>query len=211
MITSSNFSIYGGQSLAVPQWIISGRKIDPRANDNVYDWLQYRVRDIFAKYAADPDVNTVLNTIRSFDMAYFADAGAKTFWERSATSPIVINPFWRIHRLDSGSGGLCGQSSPPKGLTNSVLHEGRHAYQASLTVLTNNDVDLDFLPRSVGITPTNIVLDTTTSRTVCDQSANQLHQLSYKGDAALDQAGSPDFASFAWEYDAWTFSSRHVR
>jgi hypothetical protein len=68
MVTSSNFSIYGGQSLGIPQWIISGRQIDPRANANVYDWLQYRMKDIFAKYANDPDVNTVLNAIRSFDV-----------------------------------------------------------------------------------------------------------------------------------------------
>ena len=220
MITSSNFAVYGGESLAIPQWIISGRKIDSRAGDNVYDWLQYRVKDIFAKYATDSDVSTVLNAIRSFNMGYLPNEYARTFWERSATSPITINPFYEILRLDSlAYAGACGLPASPKSLTDTVLHEGRHAYQAFLTIIPNNDKDQDFLPAaSLSIPPTDIMRDTTDLRTVCDASANpdnQLSQRRYKGDvsypASYDSAEGPDFASYAWEYDAWSFASRNVK
>ena len=213
IITSSNFAVYQQESLAISQWIISGRKIDSRAGDNVYDWLQYRVKDIFAKYAADSDVNTVLNAIRSFNMSYLLNSYAVTSWERSATSPVTINPFYAIHRLDSLAGtGACVLPASPKALTDTILHEARHAYQASLINLPDNDKDGDFLPfASVGIPPADIIRDTTDSRTVCNALAppgSQLIPRAYSGDLTFD---APDFASFAWEYDAWSFASSHVR
>lgn len=213
VITSSNFGVFEGHSLLVPQWIRSGRKIDPRSDPNVYDWLQYRMKDIFAKYANDPDVNMLLNAIRSFDASYLEGADAITHWDRSATSPITINPFRGTIRIDGASGGGCTLAPTLKTLTRTVLHEGRHAYQASLTVPAGNDIDFDFLPRSgaVGIAPYNTIVDTNDTRTVCNQHTDELHQKFYRGDATYDSDGPPDFASYAREYDAWVFSSTHVK
>ena len=88
-----------------------------------------------------------------------------------------------------------------------LLHEARHAYQASQAALPGNDADYDWLVNAITVAPTDIFLDTTTPRTVCNQAGNTTLTLGYHGDNRFDQPGSPDFAGYAWEQDAFVFSS----
>lgn len=90
------------------------------------------------------------------------------------------------------------------------LHEGRHTYQASRTLVLNNDKDFDMLPAYPhSIAPTDVMVDSSTSRLVCNQETDMTLDKTYKGDSSLDSYGHPDFASYAWEMDAWLFSSNN--
>jgi uncharacterized repeat protein (TIGR01451 family) len=93
-----------------------------------------------------------------------------------------------------------------------LLHEARHAYQASIATATN-DVDQDFLVYAIGIgvAPTSIFLDTTTGRTVCDEYGNSgsgaFSTVGYFGDSLADASAT---ANLALEFDAWVFASGHI-
>ncbi len=90
-----------------------------------------------------------------------------------------------------------------------MLHEARHAYQG-LQAVSSNDGDGDFLLKAIQVAPFNVVIDSSEDmRTVCDQMADALHEIHYKGDQSFDQPGEPDYANWAWEMDAWVFCTSH--
>jgi len=162
-------------------------------------------KDIFT--SASGDRATVLNAISSYTIDVMAEYG-KTNWQRAPQSPVVINPYFTIHRTNIPSSSVCLQPVA-KSLRNTFLHEARHAYQASRAAVAGNDHDGDFLVNSIPIAPTGISADTTASRTVCNQSTDTTLALAYHGDSVFDQPGAPDYASYAWEMDAWTFAGMH--
>jgi hypothetical protein len=203
LIKSTNYPVYGGPSLPVPQWIISGTRIDSHSSGDVYDWFQARARDIFA--SATGNVQTVLSAVSYYTVGAIDSEGV-TNWQRASQSPIEINPFYIEHRLGSAGSTECGFSYTD-GFRDTLLHEARHAYQASQAALPGNDVDGDFLVNAISIAPTDIFLDTTTPRTVCNVDANTTVVLGYHGDGVVDQPGPPDNANYAWEQDARAFSS----
>jgi hypothetical protein len=109
-----------------------------------------------------------------------------------------------IESLDN----VCGNPRA-KYFTNNLIHEGRHAYQASQASISGNDKDHDFLVNSIAIAPLTILLDTTTARTVCNAVPGTTLSLAYHGDSIFDQSGAPDYAYYAIEMDAYTFAGSH--
>ena len=83
---------------------------------------------------------------------------------------LPLGTYSSIMRVDIDGGIICGQTRT-KFLTNTVLHEARHAYQNTLAWLQGNDTDVDFLVNNIPIAPNNVMQDTTTIRTVCNPSA----------------------------------------
>jgi hypothetical protein len=109
-------------------------------------------------------------------------------------------------RLDTPGTAVCGNADLAL-LTNTVYHEARHAYQASQAAIAGNDQDGDFLVNAISLAPTTIFLDTATERTVCNENTNTTLSLAYHGDSVFDQPYAPDYASYAWEEDAWVFAA----
>ena len=205
MIQTTNYPVYGGSSLAIRQWIISGTQIDAKATCQVFDWVQTRTRDIFA--SATGDVSVVLSAISSYTVAVERDDAA------GHTSPggvVSISPYFMDSRLDSKSLGNYGFAHTQKFFTAIFLHEARHAYQLQIST-PSNDNDGDRLVRTVTVAPTNVIVDSLDARTVCNQSTSTTEQRSYKGDSNPDAWESPDWASRAWEMDAWKFTSVHAQ
>ncbi len=209
-IKTTNYPVYGGNDLAIPQWIISGTQIDPHASGQVYDWFQARAKDIFS--SATGDVATVLAAVSTYTVAALPTGGV-TNWQRAAQSPIVLNPYFSVSRTDTTFPDtiFCGNTYT-KWFTQTLLHEARHAYQASQAAIPGNDKDGDFLVVSIAIAPTTIFLDTTTPRAVCNVTSGgpgTTLSLAYHGDNVFDQPNQPDYASYAWEMDAYVFESSH--
>jgi hypothetical protein len=109
--------------------------------------------------------------------------------------------------------GFCGLLASPMWFTATYYHEARHTYQASISILPNNDVDGDFLVANpVPVDGSQFIQDTPTVRNVCNQDApqnQQVQQKGYKGDTgpnSFDQSDAPDWASWAWEMDAFWFA-----
>lgn len=213
-LKTTNYPVYQND-LGIVQWIVSGAVIDPHASGGVYDWVQARTRDIFG--SATGDVATVLSTVSSYNVSYLAGAGGQTNWTVNSvtntftatpTSSITLNPYLNNYRVDSVDAPLCGINGT-RAFTNTVLHEARHAYQSSQAALSNNDLDGDFLVKSIGVAPVSIVIDSTTSRQVCDSTDSTTEQRSFHGDAVLDSYQAPDFAIRAFQYDAVTFAASH--
>jgi hypothetical protein len=208
----TNYRTWGGQSLEVRQWIISGNKIDPIATGPVFDWFQYRVKDIFDR--ASPDLRTVLAKIRTYSLTNAFGNLAQTpgTWG-NADSPVQFNPYFRETRIDSVQTGLCGLPDTPRGFTNTVYHEARHAYQFALTAVTNNDEDNDYLVNNVSISPTDLIVDSTASRAVCNPYTGSVLQFVFKGRGNFDDYGdllnNRPGVSYANEMDAAKFASQH--
>lgn len=205
-IKTTNYPVYQASNLRINQWIVSNARIDTHSSGQVYDWVQSMTRDVFA-YATG-DTATVLGAVSTYTIQA-GPWGGLANWVRAAQSPIVINPYFLDDRLNNAqSVPVCGNASS-KGLTNTLIHEARHAYQASRAASSGNDQDGDFLVKVMPISPTDIVVDTTVLRSVCDEVNKVISQRSYRGDTVFDQPGTPDFASYAWEMDAWKFASLH--
>jgi len=216
-IMTPDFPLWGGTDLAIPQWITSGTVIDPKAIPPVYDWLQTRTKDIFAGYPNDPMVQKVFSSTLKYNAAAVTNAaGTPMGGQANPANPnqISINPFWNPYRAS-----LTGIIIPFCGcidtnaLPTIVIHEARHTYQyaqaglGTVGAIPNNDKDHDSLVEAIDTAPTTIFLDTTTSRTVCNEDTNQLLSMSYQGDTTPDpQPG----ASYATEMDAWVFSTMHA-
>ena len=210
-IITTNYPMDGGAPLVVPQWIISSTtpRIDPRSSGDVYDWFQARARDVFA--SATGDLKTVLETISNYTIAasISSGGGCQTNWVRAAQSPVVCVPYFMTMRLDSPTTSTCGIPRT-KAFTNSLYHEARHAYQASLAAIPGNDGDGDFLPlNDAPIAPKSILRDNAVQRNVCRTSTDSILSWAYHGDAVFDKDGDPDFASYAREMDAYTFAGAH--
>jgi hypothetical protein len=131
-------------------------------------------------------------------------------------SPVVFNPYYEMLRLDSPAGGVCGLPGASHTLTYVLYHEARHAYQFSLTTLLNsgssNDEDRDYLVNVVPILPNDIIVDSTVTRTVCDEFSNTTMQLAFKGpgnsDAYGDVRNHVPGVGYAIEMDAHKFASQ---
>jgi uncharacterized repeat protein (TIGR01451 family) len=213
-LTPPCYPLYQGTDLPVPQWIISGDRIDPVSTGPVYDWFQSRTADIFTNYgSSDPAVAAVLDTVTSYSVGPLTNsAGVPIGGEVLPATPTVIalNPFLRLVRIDSGPTfqQTCG-SFVAKVLTTNLIHEARHTYQNTQAAIPGNDKDGDGLVEGVSIAPSTIFLDTTDPRPVCNEFATsgQILADSYKGDTIPDD---PVQANYAVEMDAWVFSTGHI-
>jgi hypothetical protein len=204
LIKTTNYPVYGASNVAIPQWIISTTPIDPRAQGAIYDWVQSRVRDIFA--SATGNFATVLSAVSTYTIAA-GNFGGQTPINRAAQSPIVINPYLTSMRIDGDGGNYCG-TTRKNFFTNVVLHEARHAYQGAQSFLSGNDQDGDSLVKTVGVPPTDILVDSTTVRNVCnDTTTGSIESRSYHGDSVVDQWLAPDFVLYALQMDALLFAA----
>ena len=215
-IQTTNYPVKGN-NLDIPQWIISPTPIDPKAAGPVYDWVQKRAKDIDDN--GNTDVKAVRDAIVSYSIAAESDPRVAGHTQGGVVS---IDPYRNgspISRLDSIFSGNCGTVAL-KDFTAVFLHEARHAYQYKLINTPGNNADSDTLPKSVSIAPTDILVDSTTPRTVCDQFAGTTHTRVYKGDSIPDafnvDATAPNnpnvgWASYAWEMDSWVFSGIYAK
>ena len=217
-IKATNYPVYQGASLSVPQWITSGAHTDPLATNPTatYDWFQYRMRDIYNNaIAAGGGLTTVMKTVSGYTLngAIFGGAEADGL-PGQMTSSLVFNPFYNFrYRLDSApSAGYCGLPAPAHLLTYVYYHEARHGYQFSL-MTPANDEDGDQLVNNIPIAPSDIFIDTTATRTVCDEAKSTTQQFAFKGknnpDAYGDVENSIVGVGFAIEMDAHKFASQH--
>ena len=213
-IKTINYPVYQGD-LAIPQWIVPSPALDPKATGSVYAWVQKRVLDIFAQHTSSSDpVNTVLAAISTYTAADLPNgaAGEVPSLLHAAQSAVTLNPYYTYMRLDSPTAAICGTPAPTNSFTNTLVHEARHTYQGALSAMPNNDQDNDFLVNNVpsALAPTTTLLDTTVVRAVCNESANLTQQLGYQGPTIPDTYGSPNFAGYALEMDAFQFATSQV-
>jgi uncharacterized repeat protein (TIGR01451 family) len=218
LLTTPDFPLWTGVDLAIPQWITTiGALIDPKAIPPVYDWLQSRTNDIFANlYTNDPMVQKVFSSTLLYNAAAVTSpAGTPIGGQTVPAHPnqISINPFWNPYRANLTSIDLFCGCIDTNALPTIVIHEARHTYQyaqaglGAVGAIPNNDKDHDSLVEAIDTAPTTIFLDTTASRTVCNEDTNQLLSMSYQGDTTPDpQPG----ASYATEMDAFVFSTMHA-
>ncbi len=175
MIVTTNYPVYLVQSLTVPQWIVSGHQIDPRATGAVYDWFQSWTNDLFKTAAeAGGDLNTVMSKMSAYTLdGALGVPGITGFpdelWGQQAYKA-KFNAFFPYLRTNGDGGTVCGQVRPGF-LANTLYHEARHTYQSYLTSVAGNDEDQDFLVNAIPIAPSTIFIDTVAGRTVCDSSA----------------------------------------
>jgi hypothetical protein len=162
-------------------------------------------RDIFN--SASGDAGTVLAAISSYDIMVIKGASGQTHMTRGPRSPVDINPYFNAARMNSSGSGGCG-TADSAWTTNTLLHEGRHAYQAAQASVSGNDQDNDWLPKSMIVAPNSIFIDSTATRSVCDGNLHPI-QLAYQGDGTPDTWLAPNNASYAAEMDAWTFAANH--
>jgi hypothetical protein len=98
-------------------------------------------------------------------------------------------------------------------LSQTLYHEARHAYQASLAAIPGNDADGDFLVKNAPpIAPTTAIVDSTNPRLVCnefDGPNGTTLILAYQGDSIFDTWMGPNWAWYAAEMDAWIFAGSH--
>lgn len=212
-IKTADYPVDGGASLTVPQWIISGTQFDPKASDyqDTYDWFQHRMKGIYN--SSSGDLRTILDKVSGYTLdGGMSDAGKTIGSWGAQTLTVKFNPYSTLFRLDFAQTGFCGLPDYPHSLTYIYYHEARHAYQNSLDSQTN-DEDQDYLVNNISIAPSNIFIDTTDSRTVCDEMKNVTQQLAFKGknnpDAYGDVDNSVPGVGFAIEMDAHTFASQH--
>ena len=139
---------------------------------HTYAWLQARVRDIFAAALktpyADPDLATVLSAVDAWGQdvktpfsGYFNGLAG---WAQTQGPPVpsfYINPLAPASRTDYPVKPVCVQPPTASWLTYVVYHEARHAYQRSLTSLSN-DEDKDYLVDFVPIPVPNTMPDPAT-------------------------------------------------
>jgi hypothetical protein len=196
---------------------------DPHASGPVYDWFQARARDVFAAANAvvpplQNDLAVVLSAVSSYTIAAIDKAGSVRA-NHAATSQLIINPYYNVHRIDSASTHPC-DFADLKAFQGTLLHEGRHAHQNAQSLL-GNDADQDYLVDSISVPADGSVpskdyfLDTTAVRTVCDTAlwlpgipGTGLKQVVYNGRFIPD-----DFTSVSWalEMDAYTFAANWAK
>jgi len=201
-IKSANFPMVEGANLRVDQWVVSSPKLHSLAADGVYDWMQARVRDVFS--AASGDLASVLAAVESYSILPGGDFGQTPF-TRAPKSPIKLNPYSNLIRLNTVMNGRCGQPGG-KALTVTLLHEARHAFQSAMSAVANNDPDQDWLANNITIAPTTVFLDTTSPRNVCLPSGTTVSK-SYLGPMIPDPF---EHAIDALEMDAYVFVPNHT-
>jgi hypothetical protein len=220
IITTTPYRTYAGSEDEINQWRRT-KQLHDKAADSVPDWMQARIRDIYAAQELSLADITVLQTVSEYRVE---NLGPETLGEttlvHASETYITINPYFSTaFRMNHNAGGLqdvCDVGVPSKPLTVTLFHEARHAYQGAQANAGAKDQDLDFL---VGIPytvdPTSTVTDSTANRTVCRPKAlvgEQLYTRPYKGDSHLpitfDAFEDPDFALHALEYDAYKFGMK---
>ena len=206
IITTTNYPVRNGANLSIPQWIISGSSIDPKAAGQVYDWVKSKTFDI-ARYATT-EVSTVINSIGSYSISNIPNPGYHLDYV------VTLNPFFPDMRADLREVTLCG-TTMTKYFKNIYLHEARHAYQLRQSKIPGRDGDNDTLVTMIDIAPTNIFLDSTTPRNVCNDllgtpaGGTIVPNWSYHGDSVFDSDLAPDWAVYAREMDAVIFAQTH--
>jgi hypothetical protein len=208
-ITTTNYPIYQSK-LAVPQWIISGTKIDTHAVGQVYDWVQAKTNDIFNSHTGD-DVAAVLGAVVGYALTNNPAEGGDAPISHSAQTQININPYSAASRWGSALSSFSCGTSVANYFTNTLLHEARHAYQYAQASLTGNDLDLDYLPNTrYPIAPTDTMFDSTGTRTVCsDDLSSTIPDQTYKGDKGNNSADAFGVVLRALQYDALVFAQNH--
>jgi hypothetical protein len=223
-ITTVNYPLSSGGTLAIPQWITTGlgNTIDPvHSGGFVYNWVQARDLAIFNANPPNSGTNlgTVLAAVSNYTVANLNGTDGQTDITRGPQSPIIINVYQPPMRIDGNVGGTCGVGGGPL-FTTTLIHEARHAYQAAQASMVGNDQDSDWLVENTGaIPPLNIFQDTETMRFVCNPlaPANPFQQ-GYRGDTGQNSydpwlpdnpnaADQGKFADYALEMDAIKFAS----
>jgi len=112
-IKTTNYEVYGGQSLEVEQWV------DNNGNGDV-DWCEYWVLAMLSNYhtsGSDAEVRFITGLVTHVGPDIWeANTYGKMDWD---STRIKINPAATNHRLDTNDQ-----------LTMTVLHESRHVYQS---------------------------------------------------------------------------------
>ena len=126
-LKTTNYPVFGGQSLEVKQWVDLN-------NNNRVDWCEQASDDILsAAKTAGGEKGTVTGHTTGFGADFFEDKKwGKTF---DNDKLVFINSAARGHRLNTS-----------KQLTETVLHEARHNYQEHQTDISppgsiDNDSD----------------------------------------------------------------------
>jgi hypothetical protein len=219
-IQTTNYPVWRGANLTIPQWITSGPvRIDPLSRGQVYDWLQARARDAVAKAAAVLPPNglaVVLWAVNGYIVSPIQDAGW-TPLSHSATGQITINPYYNVFRTDTLANARCGFTWI-KGFQGIFFHEARHAYQMAQAT-PGNDPDQDYLvdtitvPANDSVPPGNYFLDTGDPRFVCNKDAVLIgNGIQWQPQQAVFAGGLiPDafvpLVGYAVEMDAYAFAT----
>jgi hypothetical protein len=187
----------------------------------VYDWFQTWTNDVFqAAHGNNGSLNTVLSSIGHYSI----DAGGDYLGQLAAhllgqqKYDVTFNPFAAPFRTNGDDLPICMQ--PRTGvLVNTLYHEGRHAYQASLATLAN-DEDQDGLVNVIQIAPTFFFQDSKDPRAVCNPLDPDVVQINWQflGPGNFDAFGAPaanqqglGHVDWALEMDAYVFAAAPPR
>ncbi len=216
-LLTTNYPMCGPAHLLISQWITTGNIPDGKAQAGPpglpYDWVRARANAIFGAGFGDATALAALNLLGHYQIKSLGPGIAGQF--DPATKLVTLNPWVGDDiRLDSPPGlPKCG-AVVNSDFSDALLHEARHNYQDVQAAIPGNDTDHDQLVNAIDTAPSTIFLDTTSLRTVCNESADGVlfRQLSYRGDGPgkADSWDAPDFASYALEMDAWVFATRHT-
>jgi hypothetical protein len=204
-IKTTNFPLRNGQTLSIPQWIISGVAIDSHATGSVFDWVQAKTRDIFQAAGSQGDLYTVLSKVDSYSIQ-IGNFHGQTTLTRALKTPIALNPYYNPMRIKATDGYSCGFLQINE-FRETLLHEARHAYQGARAV-DNDVVDRDWLSYPAGVAPAEIALDSATLRKVCDNfGIVPAAQIGFLGPTVFDSyLGNVEWAL---QMDAETFAQTH--
>jgi hypothetical protein len=173
-------------------------------DSNGYDWLQVKVKDVLN--GVPQGLQPVLNAIPFITFGPIPRPNVRGTVD-PITRIVTLSPFWDDMRTSQSARSPCGQPGRGKALDLVVYHEARHAYQLSQRNLPGNDLDGDYLLDLIQLPPTDVLIDSTASRTVCDQAGGGPFSRSYLGPFLPDAF---NLVSPALEMDAWRFAWLHV-
>jgi len=182
-----NFPTESPGYLNVPQWTDDLGRVHGEyfCTPPAYDWFETRTLNMFS--TTNPDIVGVLWWVDGYDLQGAADEKGRSWTVCGQEfSSISFNPHWVETRLDIPDDDYyhtCGEAMGPDH-TQTVLHEGRHCYQAYLTsgwatlygglgydddpaVNYDNDEDQDWLVDEVPIEPSNFLIDSDAEREKC--------------------------------------------
>ncbi len=212
-ISTAPYSVYGGGTLSIPQWVSTSSVIDPHASGSAPDWFKKRSIDLFASPLGNSQA--VLAALSGYTITATAcgnpAAGACTPQGHVSTSITQINPYAtsvRINGVAQSNPTTCGVYRDHE-FQDTFYHEARHAYQYSLTVNSANDRDQDYLVSSssvIAVSPSGTFVDSTTPRTVCNPPTLIYNQI-YSGDSVADPFS---LVVYALEEDAYTYEGQTV-
>lgn len=218
LIETTDYPLFGGESLAVEQWV-DHEQVHHLAAGGVFDWLETIIKDLENGTNGIGDLAAVFATISGYSVDPSISSPGQVARQSSQTSEILLNPFLlKELRFDGSLAQSCTGQSPSPALTTSFIHEARHTWQNFLTTVDldspddrpsapNNDDDRDFLVDNPLICPCEILRDSPTPRDVCIQSNGSIITQSYSGDAQADDSSLQNLAA---EMDASIFALQHA-